>query len=190
MAAGQQLEINQLPRLKVDAIAALNVITPAPLQLLIENWRRDQRRIQETLDIDLLAVNSAPLAALDPASGTWVDQTAFLAAFVTPDDPEIGAFLQEARRYLEPGHAFDGYQGIAEKQVRALYRALQDRGMLYANSVLDFNPATAWEKSQRVRLPGQVLASRSANCIDGVLLFASLLEHLHLAPGRLTLDSA
>ena len=49
------------------------------------------------------------------------------------------------------------------------------------NSVLSFSPEDGWS-SQRVRLPRQTLASTNANCIDGTVLFASLLEAITLRP--------
>jgi len=50
------------------------------------------------------------------------------------------------------------------------------------DSTLDFNPADATQMTQRVRLPSQALVARTANCIDGTLLMASLLEHIGIEP--------
>jgi hypothetical protein len=52
----------------------------------------------------------------------------------------------------------------------------------YINSVLTFG-AVPGVFQQRVRLPRESLKTRSANCLDGTLLMASLLEAASLNPG-------
>jgi hypothetical protein len=66
-------------------------------------------------------------------------------------------------------------------QVRAIFEALATSGVRYVNSVIDFTPETA-TATQRVRLPRESLANTSANCIDGTVLMASLLEAASLNP--------
>jgi len=69
-----------------------------------------------------------------------------------------------------------------EPQVRAIFDALKaDADVTYVNSTINFNPEQS-ARTQRVRLPRQSLAEQQANCIDGVLLFASLLEAASLNP--------
>src|SRR5262249_45161856 len=48
-------------------------------------------------------------------------------------------------------------------------------GIGYANSTLVFNRHADWQ-SQRLRLPSETLANKVANCLDGAVLVASLLE--------------
>ena len=73
-----------------------------------------------------------------------------------------------------------GGAGVAP-QVKALYEALQQLGIRYVNSVLSFSPDDGLS-SQRVRLPRKTLESKNANCLDGTVLFASLLEAITLRP--------
>ena len=49
------------------------------------------------------------------------------------------------------------------------------------NSVVTFTPEEGFA-DQRVRLPRQALEEGQANCIDGTVLFASLLEAVSLSP--------
>ena len=74
-----------------------------------------------------------------------------------------------------------GGAGVAP-QVKALYEALQQAGIRYVNSVLAFSPDDGLS-SQRVRLPRKTLESKNANCLDGTVLFASLLEAITLQAG-------
>ena len=69
-----------------------------------------------------------------------------------------------------------------QAQVAAIHKALRESSLTYVNSVLYFGVVPG-VVGQRVRLPREALAVRSANCIDGVvLLLASLLEAASLHP--------
>jgi hypothetical protein len=77
-----------------------------------------------------------------------------------------------------------GYQGKRSSvapQVEALYRALKEAGLTYVNSVIDYGAAPG-QITQRTRLPSESLKQKSANCIDGTVLMASLLEGASLNP--------
>jgi hypothetical protein len=92
-------------------------------------------------------------------------------------------FLREAAR-LHPEEQLVGYQGSPDgvaAQVKALFDAIKKAEITYVNSVIDFNPQQG-AASQRVRLPRESLADKAANCIDGTVLFASLLEGISLSP--------
>jgi hypothetical protein len=115
----------------------------------------------------------------DPADGSWRDLTRYFGAFVTPNDPAVMAFLRAAAT-RHPEGKLVGYQvnhaGV-EAQVKAVYDALrQDAGITYVNSVIAFSPEDDTTALQRVRRPAESLAHKEANCIDGVVLMAALLE--------------
>ena len=89
--------------------------------------------------------------------------------------------MQERVRHaadLVPDRQIWGYQRDPDsvtQQVDALYQSLKEAGITYINSVIDFG-AGPGQVTQRTRLPRESLRRRSANCIDGSVLFASLLE--------------
>ena len=117
-------------------------------------------------------------------TGGWRDLTRYLGAFVTPNAPAIEGLLRAAVD-LAPDGQFVSYQGGAAAvapQVKALFDALQQKKLRYVNSVLAFSPEEGWS-GQRVRLPRQTLESTNANCLDGTVLFASLLEAITLRSG-------
>jgi hypothetical protein len=77
----------------------------------------------------------------------------------------------------------DGYQsdaGCVERQVQSLYEALKEQGLRYETAP----PGLGWDANpdQRVRLPADSLKERAVNCLDAVVLFASLLEASSLDP--------
>ena len=112
----------------------------------------------------------------------------FIASWVTPHDAKVEQVLTAAKEFM-PGRRLPGYEdGKSEavqeqetlEQARAIYRALQEHGVSYVKSSMTFGGNRGW--SERVRYPRESLHSRSANCIDGVLMYASLFENLDMDP--------
>lgn len=113
----------------------------------------------------------------------YVSTRLFYAAYVNEENPLIDKVLREAlntrivRRFL-------GYQSTPEmvdKQVYALWYVLQKRNFKYSSvsySSLSSNVVYA----QRVRTFEDALNSSQINCVDGSLLFASLLRAINITP--------
>lgn len=181
---GVEEPFDLLPTIFPDSVTSLNELSRATLNVLIEDLDTGKVEIHRTYPVWLLAHTTAPLAIRDPKSGGWTDMTPYLGAFVTPNAPDVMDFLHEAIKF-HPEKRFIGYQVDAkqvEPQLTALFDALKDHDIHYVNSVIDFSPDTG-SANQRVRLPRESLQNRSANCIDGTVLFASLLEAISLSPG-------
>jgi hypothetical protein len=173
----------QLPTLFPERAAGVRELTRATLSVLVEDLDYGKVEVHRTRPIWLLARTTAPLAVRDPVGGGWQDLTRYFGAFVTPNAPELMTFLRAAAA-LRPGGLI-GYQGQrseVEPQVEALFDALRNNAKLtYVNSVIAFSPEEG-APNQRVRLPRESLKDGTANCIDGVVLFASLLEGISLSP--------
>lgn len=181
LAAGATTTVRQLPALRKPAVQELSELTRAMLSVAVSDLDTGRALQQESVRIVLLARNAAPIAARDPSTNAWIDLTRYLAAFVTPN---AGAVLETLRQAVDrhPARRLAGYQADVVLQVNALYDVLKhDAGIAYIDSQSSFNPDAA-ALDQRVRLPSESLRLRSANCIDGVLLFASLLEACTLSP--------
>lgn len=113
----------------------------------------------------------------------YVSTRLFYAAYVNEENPLIDKVLREAlntrivRRFL-------GYQSTPEmvdKQVYALWYVLQKRNFKYSSvsySSLSSNVVYA----QRVRTFEDALNSSQINCVDGSVLFASLLRAINIMP--------
>ena len=173
---------NLLPTLFLQSIRDLNELSRATLNVLVEDLDgKVERHI--TRPIWLLARTAVPLAVQDPKTKSWQDLSRYLGAFVTPNAQPVLEFLRQVAA-AHPRQRLTGYidpQEPVEAQVRAAYQALQGHAIRYIHSPLAFNPAQG-AATQRVRLPGESLADKSANCIDGTVLFASLLEAMALNP--------
>jgi hypothetical protein len=176
-----EVQIRQLPTLFPHQVASINELTRATLNVTIEHLDSKELELQTTKSVWLQPRTTAVLELKDPSTGKWKDLSRYLAAYVTPNDPHVMEFLSKAKDKLAT-RSFAGYQppkeGVSD-QVNALFDALKGAGLSYVNSVIAFgdeNSATI----QRVRLPRESLRATNANCIDGVALFASLLEAISL----------
>ncbi len=179
-----EYSFTQLPTLFPDRAAQISELTRATLTVLVEDLDSKLIETHTTHPIWLLARTTAPLAVRDPKTGLVQDLMPYLGAFVTPNRRELMRFLRKAAE-LHPQKRLVGYQGnhtLVEPQVKAIYEALkQDAQIKYVNSVIDFTPDQG-ASNQRVRLPRESLEEGQANCIDGTVLFASLLEGVSLNP--------
>jgi hypothetical protein len=118
-----------------------------------------------------------------PETGEVVDLSHYYGAWVTPYAEAVQERIRHAAS-LSPDKKIWGYQGDRDsvpRQVKALYQSLREAGLTYVNSVIDYGAALG-QFTQRTRLPRESLAQKSANCIDGTVLFASLLEGASLHP--------
>jgi hypothetical protein len=110
----------------------------------------------------------------------------FIASWVTPHSHEVESALSHARQYI-PDRRLPGYEewknaGEQEqetyREARAIFTALQSAGLSYVKSSLTLGDHQA--VSERVRMPSLSLVENSANCIDAVVLYASLFENLSM----------
>jgi hypothetical protein len=190
-------EFKHLPVFFLDKIRNINELTKAAVNVMVEDLDSQAGQfngkieLHKTKSVWLLARTTAPMSVINPQTGKKVDMTQYLGAFVTPNAPEVMSFLRAASD-LSPQTEFVGYQGdknnldIVLAQVKAIYDALKNTANIhYVNSVLANNPQEG-TISQRVRLPRESLKDKQANCIDGTLLFASLLEAISMNPAIVT----
>lgn len=175
--------VNQLPTFFPEKIKALTELARATLHVRVENLDGGIE-LHSTHPIWLLARSSAYLTMRDPAANRWIDLRPYLAAWVTPNAPQVMELLRRAAE-VHPDRRIVGYQvdpaGV-RTQVQCVFEALKAEQLTYVNSLVSFG-AGAEVQTQRVRLPREALEYRSANCIDGTVLLASVLEFASLNPG-------
>ena len=121
-----------------------------------------------------------------------VDLSWIFAAYVDENDPVVDTILDRA----QASGIVDGFSGYASgdadavyAQAWAIWHAIAERGIRYSNAdpSIQRGPHVF---SQRVRLLSETWDDRSANCIDGSVLIASVLQRvgirsfLVLAPGH------
>lgn len=111
------------------------------------------------------AAASKQLTFTAPAEGVYY--------FVFSNDPAAGGLRSVT--YHRTGTQAD----TVVDAMQAVYGELQSWGITYVNVAFSFFDPS-WTES--VRWPATVLADHAANCIDGSMLFASVLEALRLEP--------
>jgi len=71
---------------------------------------------------------------------------------------------------------FSSIASAVDAQVQAVYEVLREKEILYVNN------SNAGSVGQKIKYPIEVLRSKNANCIEGALLFAAILESMSLQP--------
>lgn len=114
----------------------------------------------------------------------FVSTRLFFAAYVNEENPLIDKLLREALN-TRIVRRFQGYQNATstsvDKQVYALWYVLQKRNFRYS-SVSYSSLSSNVVYSQRVRTFDDALSSSQINCVDGSVLFASLLRAINITP--------
>ena len=111
-----------------------------------------------------------------------------LAAFVTPNHPELARIIARATEFLGQWTgetSMDGYQSQDPNRVlsqaAAIFTAIKEQAIAY------INPPASFERiGQRVRLCDMVLQQKLGTCLDLTLLYASCLEAVGLHPLLIT----
>ena len=130
---------------------------------------------QEVYPIDILAYEQWNGIGILPE---------MLAAFITPNHPEIAKVVIRASEILQKWTgkpSFDEYQSLnpdrVKKQMAAIYEAIAELNLVYCTV-----PASFEESGQRVRMCDTIFSQKMANCLDISLLYASCLEAVGIHP--------
>jgi hypothetical protein len=182
--AGGTAVVGQLPVLNRDATAALTTVRKATLHTRASAVTDGREALLALQDYDVkLLPRDTLIWAVQEGAGPARDLTAHVAAWVTPQAAAVADMARQAVDF-SPTRRLSGYLGSppVREQVRALFRALQERaGIVYVDASISFGQAGN-AVQQRVNRPETSLARRSANCLDGAVLYASLLEAINLNP--------
>lgn len=186
ISAGESLEIAPVRiRLSTDFLFGLTEKISGFFRITV--WKKAAEEVdagEKGASEKLAALEEEiELLAYDQWSGLSV-MPEMIAAFVTPNHPEIAKVLSEASGILKgwgEDPSFTGYQTRDPNQVKlqmaAVYAALKQRQIVY------HNPPAGYEKTgQRIRLPHIVLKQKQGTCLDLAVLYAACLEAAGLYP--------
>jgi hypothetical protein len=129
---------------------------------------------EETLDDANVIAGSAEIG--------WM-----FAAYVNENHPMLDKILQEAleTKIVSAFKVTTHEHDETLRQVFALWSALQKRGVQYS-STTNTPGGSETVQSQFVRFVDQSLTNTQANCVDGSVLFASLLRKISIEPFLVT----
>ncbi len=159
-----------------------NNVQSVPVTLAVKVILNEKELSQKTKTYSMRSVNECPLGYID-ARNKFHDTSLYFAAYVNEEHPMIDQLLREALN-ARIVNRFTGYQGKhsqVDKQVYALWYVLQKRNFKYSsisNTSLSSNVVFA----QRVRTVEDALEAAQINCVDGSVLFASLLKAININP--------
>lgn len=164
-----------------EALRKNNQAEPISVAVTVEMNGKDVGQRVRTFSVR--SVNECLLGYV--TNGTkFHDTSLFFAAYVNEENPMIDQLLREALN-TRIVNRFLGYQGgnseVVDKQVYALWNVLQKRNFRYS-SVSNTSLSSNVVFSQRVRTFDDALESSQINCVDGSVLFASLLRAINIEP--------
>jgi hypothetical protein len=141
---------------------------------------------QHSRAVRVASVNECPFLMAPPgedAPEEYVQMYWMFAAYVNESHPVSDELRREA---LKSGivRSFAGYQGGREevyRQVFAIWNVLQRRGVRYSDITTTANVSEE-VRSQHVRFIDQSINNNQANCVDGSVLFASVLRQIGIEP--------
>jgi hypothetical protein len=155
-----------------DSIKSLRAATPATFRLDIYD------DLDRTVYSDTKALKLLPLSYF-----AWYvngELTHFLSpVFVTPNSDFVADVLKDAAGRT-PWGGIVGYQYVSgyshdevtQYQMAAVWDALQERGFTYVNAPEAYSTSTV----QNIKSAADTYADGSGNCIESVILLASVLE--------------
>jgi len=138
---------------------------------------------EQTENVSLRSINECPFFVnfedQPPDDLSWM-----FAAYVNENHPWIDGILKEALE-AELVDSFDGYQsGDPDKvvqQVYAIWQILQRHGIKYSD--ITATPKSKFVNAQMVRFLDESVKSSQANCVDGSVIFASILTKISIKCG-------
>lgn len=166
-----------------DYEALKNNTQAVPVSVAVVVEVNEKNLGQRVRTFSMRSVNECLLGYI--TNGTKFHDTGiFFAAYVNEDNPMIDQLLREALN-TRIVNRFLGYQigsaAAVDKQVYALWNVLQKRKFRYS-SVSNTSLSSNVVFSQRVRTFDDALNSSQINCVDGTVLFASLLRAINIEP--------
>ena len=163
--------------------ALRNNLQPEPTIVSVEARFNEAKPVRHVRTFSVRSINEC-LIGYNDKHNRFHNTGVLFAAYVNEDSPLIDEILREALN-TRIVNRFQGYQSrhkdYVDKQVYALWNVLQRRKFRYSSisySSLSSNVVYA----QRVRTLEDALKSSQINCVDGSVLFASLLRAVNIDP--------
>lgn len=174
---GQRLERESIlrPRLAWDASALRQLHAPRAQVLTVSIRAEGMAPIKREFPIRVHPLDEALYFVREAQAD--VDLGWSFAAWVDPYHPVVDEILQMAGLDLDAGVKAKGGREERLRLARELWVVLERRGLRYASESTGISQGPVMY-SQRVRLLSSTWNDRVANCMDGSVLIASVLERL------------
>ena len=190
-------EIEIFPRIAYDYQALERLTQPAVENVYFRLFYGSVPLLEKMEVVSFHSVNEVPFRVTNRRDGSVMDYTWLFAAYVNEDDPLIDEILKEALQigtaekigFSRSDVVFDGYQRevngdsslAVDLQVMALWSVFLNRNIKYS-SITTTSTENSNIFTQYVRTLGESLTHSQANCVDGSVLFASVLRKIGIHP--------
>ena len=179
-------EVIVLPKAVFDSDALHQVKQQKPANLSVKITVNGEELPEQNEVVTLRSINECPFLVVfgEGDDATTDDLSWMFAAYVNENHPWIDGILKEAldARLVD---SFDGYQsGDPEKviaQVYAIWHVMQRHGLKYSD--ITNTPKSKFAVAQTVRFLDDSIGASQANCVDGSVIFASILTKLSIKCG-------
>ncbi|MDB4922033.1 hypothetical protein [Mucilaginibacter sp.] len=166
-------EVDLQPDLPWNFETLGNQFSSAPINVYFRIFDDDGNKEEKTIPIYVRSI--------DDCITQYKDQslTFLFTGYIQEQHPEIDKILKEALN-TKIIDAIDGYQGgedYVDKQVEAIWRVLHNRGFQYS-SITKTTGNNGNINSQEVRTFANSIKTSQANCVDGTVVFASILRKI------------
>jgi hypothetical protein len=166
------------PKVKYKYGWLAKCVQAAPVSMSFRVKVGDAAEEEDTVACTVRAVNDCPFALYEGENSTDVSYT--FAAYVNEQHPFVDKLLREALD-REVVDGFTGYQANdpheVMRQAYALWDLLVARDIRYS-SITVSAVSSETVASQHVRLIEDSVNNSQANCVDGAVLWASLLQKI------------
>ena len=176
-------QIIVMPKGLYDYAALGKIRQQRPATLTIKVSINGKKLPDQSQSVILRSINECPFYVhFDNAESD--DLSWMFAAYVNENHPWIDGILKEA---LDAGlvDSFDGYQSgdpaKVAQQVFAIWHIMQRHGIRYSD--ITATPRSKFVSAQVVRFLDDSVKASQANCVDGSVIFASILTKISIKCG-------
>lgn len=173
--AGQ--EVYFMPNIPWNISTLTKQISSSPINIIFRVFDDEGNKMEKSLPVFMRSIN-------DCIYRYHEQKFDFLfTAFIQEQHPEIDKILKEALN-TKLISSVSGYQGDDVNtilQVAAIWKVLHDRGFQYSSVTTTSTNSTNVIASQAVRTFDNSMKTNQANCVDGTVVFASLLRAINIS---------
>lgn len=173
--AGQ--EVYFMPDIPWNIATLAKQVSSTPINIVFRIYDEDGNKVERSVPLFMRSIN-------DCIYRYHEQKFDFLfTAFIQEQHPEIDKILKEALN-TKLISSVSGYQGDDVNtilQVAAIWKVLHDRGFQYSSITTTSTNSTSALVSQAVRTFDNSMKTNQANCVDGTVVFASLLRAINIS---------
>ena len=116
--------------------------------------------------------------------GETIDTYWIIGSYVNENHPEIEYILKEAlaKKRVEQFAGYQGDEDDVKKEIKAIWDTLKARGIKYSSIVRPSMVDADDFSCMHIRLIGEALKNKQASCLEGSVLFASILRKIDMDP--------